>query len=92
MKEYSPDKIRNVVLVGHQECGKTVLAESLLFSAGAIKRLGKIDDGNTTMDNTPEEIERKISIHSAVAFCEHKGAKVNIIDTPGYEDLSLIHI
>ena len=86
MKEYSPDKIRNVVLVGHQECGKTVLAESLLFSAGAIKRLGKIDDGNTTMDNTPEEIERKISIHSAVAFCEHKGAKVNIIDTPGYED------
>ncbi len=86
MKEYSPDQIRNVALVGHQECGKTILAESLLFSAGAIGRLGKIDDGNTTMDNTPEEIERKISIQSSVAFCEHNGTKINIIDTPGYED------
>jgi elongation factor G len=86
VKEYAPDEIRNVVVVGHQECGKTLLSEALLYSAGAINRLGKIEDGNTTMDAAPEEIERKISIHSALAFCEHNGGKINIIDTPGYED------
>jgi elongation factor G len=86
VKEYAPGEIRNVAVVGHQECGKTILCESLLFSAGAISRLGKIEDGNTTMDAAPEEIERKISIQSALAFCEHNGAKINIIDTPGYED------
>jgi elongation factor G len=75
-----------VAVVGHQECGKTILSEALLFSAGAISRLGKIDDGNTTMDAAPEEIERKISIQSAVAFCEHNGVKINLVDTPGYED------
>jgi elongation factor G len=86
VKEYAPENIRNVAIAGHQECGKTILSESLLFTAGAINRLGKIDDGNTTMDCTQDEIERKISIQSAVAFCEHKGAKINFVDTPGYED------
>jgi elongation factor G len=86
VKEYAPDEIRNVAVVGHQECGKTILCESLLFTAGAINRLGKIEDGNTTMDSAPEEIERKISIQSAVAFCEHNGVKINVVDTPGYED------
>jgi elongation factor G len=86
VKEYAPENIRNVAVVGHQECGKTVLSEALLFSAGAINRLGKIEDGNTTMDAAPEEIERKISIQSALAFCEHNGTKINLVDTPGYED------
>jgi elongation factor G len=86
VKEYAPDAIRNVAVVGHQECGKTILSEALLFSAGAINRLGNIDDGNTTMDAAPEEIERKISIQSALAFCEYDGVKINLIDTPGYED------
>jgi len=86
VKEYAPDKIRNVAVVGHQECGKTIMSEALLFSAGAINRMGKIEDGNTTMDSTTDEAERQISIQSAVAFCEHKGAKINIVDTPGYED------
>ncbi|MCK5406061.1 MAG: GTP-binding protein, partial [Candidatus Krumholzibacteria bacterium] len=86
MKEYAPDKIRNVAVVGHQECGKTIISEALLFSAGAISRIGKIEDGNTTMDNAPEEIERQISIQSAVAFCEHNDVKINLLDTPGYED------
>ena len=86
MKEYAPENIRNVAIAGHQECGKTILAESLLFTAGAISRLGNIDDGNTTMDCTAEEIERKISIQSALAFCEHRDSKINIVDTPGYED------
>jgi elongation factor G len=86
VKQYAPGTIRNVALVGHQECGKTILAEALLFSAGATNRLGKIEDGNTTMDFAPEEIQRQISIHSGVACCEHNGAKINLIDTPGYED------
>ena len=86
MKEYTPDNIRNVAVVGHQECGKTILSEAMLFSAGAINRLGKIEDGNTTMDVAPEEIERKISIQSGLAFCEHNGVKINLVDTPGYED------
>jgi elongation factor G len=75
-----------VALVGHQESGKTILAEALLFTAGAINRIGKIEDGNTAMDYSPEEIERQISIHSGVASIEHGSSKINLIDTPGYED------
>jgi elongation factor G len=86
VKEYAPEKIRNVAVVGHQECGKTIMSEALLFSAGAINRMGRIEDGNTTMDAVPDEIERQISIQSAVAFCEHNGVKINLVDTPGYED------
>src|SRR5678815_1790937 len=63
-----------------------MLSESLLFTAGAIPRLGRIEDGNTTMDYDREEAARKISIHSGVAWCEHNGHKINLIDTPGYED------
>lgn len=86
MKQFPASQIRNVALVGHQESGKTMLSESLLFTAGAIPRLGRIEDGNTTMDYDREEIARKISIHSGVAWCEHNGHKINLIDTPGYED------
>jgi elongation factor G len=86
VKQYTPDKIRNVAIVGHQDTGKTMLAEAMLFSAGAISRIGRIEDGNTTMDTAPEEIERKISIQAALAFCEVENHKINIVDTPGYED------
>ena len=86
MKQFPASQIRNVALVGHQESGKTMLSESLLFTAGAIPRLGRIEDGNTTMDYDREEVARKISIHSGVAWCEHNGHKINLIDTPGYED------
>ncbi|HKW15707.1 MAG TPA: elongation factor G [Candidatus Krumholzibacteria bacterium] len=86
MKQFPASQIRNVALVGHQESGRTMLSESLLFTAGSIPRLGRIEDGNTTMDYDREEIARGISIHSGVAWCEHNGHKINIIDTPGYED------
>jgi elongation factor G len=86
VKQFPPAQIRNVALVGHQESGKTMLAESLLYTAGAIPRLGRVEDKNTAMDYDSEEIARGISIHSGVAHLEHAGAKVNIIDTPGYED------
>lgn len=86
MKPYSPDKIRNVALVGHQDTGKTLLAEAILFNTGVTTRMGRIEDGHTAMDTAPEEIERKISIQSGVACCEHDDCKINIVDTPGYED------
>jgi len=80
------DKLRNVILVGHQASGKTTLAESILFNAGVNSRAGRVEDGNTTMDSSPEEISKVISIDAGVAFCEIAKTKVNILDTPGYED------
>ncbi len=86
MKQFPASQIRNVAIIGHQESGKTVLAESLLFTAGSIGRRGRVEDGNTTMDYDSEEVTRQISIHSGVGHCEHAGTKINLIDTPGYED------
>jgi elongation factor G len=86
MKDYSVDKIRNIALVGHGSSGKTSLAAAFLFDTGATSRLTKVDKGNTVTDYDPDEIERKISISSAVCFCEWKDHKVNIVDTPGYSN------
>jgi elongation factor G len=80
------DKIRNVGVVGHGGVGKTSLVEAMLFAAGAVTRLGKVDDGTTTTDWDPDEIRRKISINTAVAYCDWKGHHVNFVDTPGYGD------
>src|SRR5947208_4550455 len=79
-------KIRNVGIVGHGGVGKTSLVEALLFSAGALTRLGKVDDGSTTTDFDPDEIRRKISINTSIAYCDWKGHRVNVVDTPGYGD------
>ena len=79
-------KIRNVGVVGHGGVGKTSLVEALLFSAGALTRLGKVDDGSTTTDFDPDEIRRKISINTSIAYCDWKGHRVNVVDTPGYGD------
>ena len=79
-------KIRNVAFVGHGGVGKTSLVEALLFAAGATTRLGKVDDGSTTTDFDPDEIKRKISLNTAVAFCDWKGHRLNFVDTPGYGD------
>jgi elongation factor G len=79
-------KIRNVGVVGHGGVGKTSLVELLLFTAGAVTRLGKVDDGTTTTDFDPDEIKRKISINTAVAYCDFKGHRVNLVDAPGYGD------
>ncbi len=83
---YSSSDIRNVGLVAHGGAGKTSLAEAILFNAGAITRLGRVDDGNTVMDFDPDEIKRKISINSSVAFVDYNGKRINIIDMPGYAD------
>ncbi len=79
-------KLRNVGVVGHGGVGKTSLVEALLFSAGAVTRLGKVDDGSTTTDFDPDEIKRKISVNTAVAYCDWKGHRINFVDTPGYGD------
>jgi elongation factor G len=79
-------KIRNVAVVGHGGVGKTSLVEALLFTAGAVSRLGRVDDGTTTTDFDPDEIKRKISINTAVAYCEWNGHRINLVDTPGYGD------
>ncbi|HEY2300503.1 MAG TPA: elongation factor G [Acidimicrobiales bacterium] len=88
MKSFSPEKIRNVALVGHGGAGKTTLAEALLFAAGAIARKGRVEDGTTTCDFDPEEVKRHISVSVALAPFEWQGHKINLLDCPGYADFS----
>ena len=86
MKDYTVEKLRNVCLMSHGGAGKTTLAEAMLFNTGVLDRFGKVNDGTTTTDYDPEEIKRKITISTAIAPCEWKDCKINIIDTPGYFD------
>src|SRR2546421_3589605 len=79
-------RIRNVGFVGHGGVGKTSLVEALLFSVGAVTRLGRVDDGTTTGDFDPDEIKRKISLNLSVAYGDYKGHRINLVDTPGYGD------
>jgi len=84
----TPEKIRNVVIAGHGGSGKTILAESILYTSGSINRLGKIEDGSTASDYSKDEISRKISINSSVLNTNWEDYKINIIDTPGYTDFT----
>lgn len=84
MKVYSTQEIRNLGIVGHGDAGKTSLVAAMLFATGATNRLGKVDDGTTTTDYDEEEIARKISLNISTAYVEHKGAKINLVDSPGY--------
>ena len=76
-------QIRNVVILGHGNSGKSTLAEALLFTAGSLKRLGKVDDGTSSMDFEPEEIKRQISISAAFNHLSWKKNDIYLIDTPG---------
>ena len=84
MKVYETKDIRNVGIVGHGDAGKTSLVAAILFDAGATQRLGRVDEGTTVTDYDEDEINRKITITSSLAHCEWNGAKINILDTPGY--------
>ena len=84
MKVYETKDIRNVGVVGHGDSGKTTLTAGLLFTAGASNRLLRVDEGNTITDFDEEEIQRKITISTAIAVAEWKKTKINILDTPGY--------
>lgn len=81
-----PDRVRNIALVGHGGSGKTTLGEALLFVGGAINRMGSVEQGTTTFDHEPEEIEREISLGLSVGTVDWNGTRVNIIDTPGSSD------
>ena len=84
MANFDVNKIRNVAVIAHGGAGKTSLVEAMLFDSGAIDRLGSIEEGNTTTDSEPEEISRKITIISALGFCNWNGHRINLIDTPGF--------
>jgi elongation factor G len=83
MKVYDAGSLRNVALVGHSGAGKTQLTSTLLFAAGAVNRLGKVDDGTTVTDYDDEEIARKHTLSASLAFVEWQKAKINFVDTPG---------
>ncbi len=84
MKDYDAEKIRNIALIGHGSSGKTSLTSAILYDGGITNRLTRVDKGNTITDYDPDEIERQISINSAVCHLDWKDNKVNIIDCPGY--------
>ena len=86
MKEYTGDKIRNVAIVGHGGAGTTSLTEALLYRSGAISRMCKVEDGQTTTDYEPEEIKRGVSVNATLAPVEWRDVKINFIDTPGFAD------
>ncbi|HEV7809798.1 MAG TPA: elongation factor G [Candidatus Limnocylindrales bacterium] len=86
MKSVDPAHLRSVVLAGHAGSGKTTLAEQLLFRAGAIPRLGRVDDATAHLDFEPEEQKRKESLSLAVATFEHDSTRITLVDTPGYPD------
>ncbi|BEH10067.1 elongation factor G [Geobacter sulfurreducens subsp. ethanolicus] len=84
MGKYDTAKLRNLGIVAHGGAGKTSLTEAILYTAGMIDRLGRVDDGTSTMDFEPEEIKRKITISSSLDHCEWNGHSLHIVDTPGY--------
>ncbi len=86
MKTYPTKNIRNILILGHGGSGKTTLTEAMAFNAGAIDRMGKIEEGNTLSDFDQEEKKRQISISSSIVPVEFGGHKINLIDTPGYFD------
>ncbi len=91
MPDYKSEQIRNITIIGHGGCGKTILAEGILHSAGVTNRFGKIEEGNTVSDYHKDEIEKQMSINSSLLNCYWKNSKdekikFNIIDTPGFMD------
>lgn len=86
-KIYDPKFIRNISISGAPNVGKTTLAEALLFASGQIQQMGSVDKGTSTMDYDEEEIAKKMSLKSSLAFTEWKDIKINLIDTPGIPDL-----
>jgi elongation factor G len=86
LKEFRPESVRNIALIGHSGSGKTSLSEIILFTSHEINRIGTIAEGNTVSDYTPNEIEKQISISTSLLHLEWNNVKINILDTPGYSD------
>ncbi len=86
MRDYLANDIRNVILLGHSQAGKSTLVEASEYFTKAIERMGSAKDGNSTVDFDPEEIKRGMSVFCAIAPCEWRNKKINFIDVPGYLD------
>jgi elongation factor G len=86
MKVYSAEHICNVALISHVGAGKTSLIDAALYDSGAATRQGKVDEGSSLADHEPDELKRRMSLHTKVLPVEWKDAKINLIDTPGYPD------
>jgi len=86
LKEYTSDAIRNIAFIGHGGSGKTSLSEVFLYNAKETNRIGKIEEGNTVSDYSPNEIDKQISISSSLMHLEWNNVKINILDTPGFSD------
>ena len=82
MKVYEGSDIRNIALIGHGHSGKTTLTSGFLYTAGATNRLTRVDEGNAVTDFDDEEVQRKITISTGVAFAEWAKKKINLLDTP----------
>ena len=89
MKNYANTNIRNILVAGHAGCGKTTLVEALLYTTGALERMGRVEDGNTVSDFDPEEAKRRASLNLAVVPVEYEDVKLNFLDTPGLFDFEL---
>jgi elongation factor G len=88
MPKYGLENTQNIVLLSHGGAGKTTLSEAMLFGAGAISRMGKVDDGSSTSDYEPEEAKRRISINLSILPLTWRERKINIMDAPGYTDFA----
>jgi len=86
MKVYSAEHIRNVALISHVGAGKTSLIDAALYDSGAVTRQGRVDEGSSVADHEPDELKRRMSLHTKVLPVEWKDTKINLIDTPGYAD------
>jgi len=86
MAKYDTEKVRNIGIVAHGGAGKTSLTEAILFTTGTNDRLGRVDDGSSSMDFEPEEIKRKITVSSSLNHGDWNGHALHLIDTPGYGD------
>jgi elongation factor G len=86
MKVFQTNEIRNIVLIGGAKSGKTTLGETMLFEGGVISRRGAVEDKNTVSDYRPIELERQNSVVATVLYTLYDGKKINIIDTPGFDD------
>jgi elongation factor G len=97
MKVYQTSEIRNIALIGGAKTGKTTLAEAMLFEGGVISRRGSVEDKNTVSDYRPIELERQNSVSATILYTLADNKKINIIDTPGFDDfcgevISALHV
>ena len=86
MKVFQTNEIRNIALVGGAKTGKTTLAEAMLFEGGIINRRGSVDDKNTVSDYHEIELERQNSVYASILYTIYNNNKINLIDTPGFDD------